>query len=557
MSHVSGAGRSIRSYSEAMVAQLSAADALAAGRAALVRGNWREAGARFTDSLAVEESPAAYEGLGVALRYLWDIDAARAAHERGYRLARSAGDADAAAKLAGQLAVDAATLGRTSEANGWAERALMITELSGPTEGRAFALVLLAHLTLGRDPAETIALARQAVATARAVDATDVELMALALEGLALVSTGAVAQGMRELDAATAAAVAGEVSDVDMAESICCYLIDACKRVRDLVRAAEWCERVAEISRRFDDRFMFAVCRVHHADVLLWSGDWTAADEQLGTAARLFGELGGRQVRDCLVRQAELRRRQGRLDEAAELLEQCTDHRLHALHAGLLALARDDAQEAVGCAHRFLRRAAGSGDRFERVAGLELLVQAAVRQGRRDEAAEAAGEIRTIADAVGTVPLAASALLAEARVAAANGEHRSAWSRFEDAAAAYAGAGADYEAALATSELAASLRAGGDAAASDAAAARARTALAGLGVEAPAPDGAGGVLSQREREVLALLALGRSNEEIAAELVLSVRTVERHVANTYRKLRLSGRTARAAAASWAYAHGIG
>jgi len=68
-------------------------------------------------------------------------------------------------------------------------------------------------------------------------------------------------------------------------------------------------------------------------------------------------------------------------------------------------------------------------------------------------------------------------------------------------------------------------------------------------------DGAGG-LSPREREVLGLLAQGRSNDEIAATLVLSVRTVERHVANAYAKLRLSGRSARVAASAWAHAHGI-
>jgi len=63
-------------------------------------------------------------------------------------------------------------------------------------------------------------------------------------------------------------------------------------------------------------------------------------------------------------------------------------------------------------------------------------------------------------------------------------------------------------------------------------------------------------LSPREREVLALLAAGRSNDEIAARLVLSVRTVERHIANIYDKIGASGRAARAAAASYALAAGV-
>ena len=53
--------------------------------------------------------------------------------------------------------------------------------------------------------------------------------------------------------------------------------------------------------------------------------------------------------------------------------------------------------------------------------------------------------------------------------------------------------------------------------------------------------------SPREREVLRLAADGRTNDEIADALTLSVRTIERHLSNVYAKLGLTGRSARAAA----------
>jgi DNA-binding NarL/FixJ family response regulator len=65
-----------------------------------------------------------------------------------------------------------------------------------------------------------------------------------------------------------------------------------------------------------------------------------------------------------------------------------------------------------------------------------------------------------------------------------------------------------------------------------------------------------GELSPRELEILALVADGRDNGEIAASLVLSQRTVERHVSNIYLKLGLEGRTSRAAAVAWALRHGV-
>jgi DNA-binding NarL/FixJ family response regulator len=88
---------------------------------------------------------------------------------------------------------------------------------------------------------------------------------------------------------------------------------------------------------------------------------------------------------------------------------------------------------------------------------------------------------------------------------------------------------------------------------------RGRRELADLGVVVTGPAGgtrSAGELTRREREVLRLLASGASNEEIAAAFVLSVRTVEHHVASIYAKLGVSGRTARAAAAAYALRHGL-
>jgi ATP/maltotriose-dependent transcriptional regulator MalT len=533
-------------------------NAIEEGEAALLRGAWEKAREAFARALAAQETPRAYEGLGVALRYLFDVRAAFEAHEQGYRLSRSLDDDEAAARLAVQLAIDAYGLGRIAEASGWSERALMLTEGAERSHARALAYALQAHVAMlvHNNPVQTRELSSQALALARAAESFDVETVARALDGLALVCDGEVDEGMRKLDAATAAAVAGDVGDVDMAETICCYLIDACKRVRDLERAAEWCVRVQELATRYDDRFMFTICRLHHADVLVWRGAWHEAENELTHAIETLTELGSERRTDSIVRLAELRRREGRLDEAAALLQQCEGHRLHPLHDGLIAFERGNADRALAGAEQFLRRI-GDNDRFQRIAGLELAVRAAITIGDLATAEEAAGELRAAAATLGTPPLKASALLADGRLAAARGDASMARPLIDDAADAFERSGAPYEAAQARLELASVLRTLGDEPAARAAEERARSALRELGLTEPAGRrDSPGSLSRREHEVLRLLAHGRSNDEIARELVLSVRTVERHVANIYAKIGVSGRTARAAATAWAHEHAI-
>ncbi len=524
------------------------------GRAALARGAWAEARKRFADALAREETAAAFEGAGLAARYELDADGAIDAHERGYRLARSRGDAATAARLAIQLCHDAYAFRGPAEASGWVERAALLVEGEPPSVATAWVSLLRAHFALAdHRPDLAVEGSGEAIALAREAGAVDVEMLALALNGLALVSSGQIEQGMRRLDAAAAAAVGGEMTDADSIETVCCHMIDACKLVRDLERATEWCLRVREIATRFADRQMFSICRTAYADVLLWHGDWERADEELTAAVQELGVLRpGRDV-DPLARLAELRRRQGRTREAEALLARVESHRFHALLVGLLALDRGDAATACEAAARFLRRV-GEADRFERVAGLDLMVRAAVAAGDEAAARAAAAEIAAIAAACPTAPLRAAALLADGRVAVATAESAAACPLLEDAGDLFDTAGARYDAALARLELASALRALGRDGPAAAAAARADRVLEALG--ARRADARAGGLSAREAEVLRLVAGGASNADIARQLVLSVRTVERHVANVYLKIGASGRTARAVATAWAHTHGV-
>jgi DNA-binding CsgD family transcriptional regulator len=529
---------------------------IAAGREALERAAWAEARSQFESALAVEETVAALEGLGVAARWQMDGAAALAAHERAYRLARDAGDDATSARLALELTFDCGQFRGGTESGGWLERASQLLERVAPAPEHAMLAYLQANRALNgdHDPVSAQALAGAGVEAARAAGSVDYEMVCLALEGLAHVAAGDVKEGMRLLDASTTAAVAGEVQNVRGVEVICCHLIDACQRVRDLERAGEWCLRVEEISERYADTEMFATCRTHYADLLVWRGDWPEAEETLSAACR---DLGGvpRKVLDGVVRLAELRRRQGRLEQADALLAEAEGHRLALIVRAALALDRGDPRAAADEADRFLRRV-GPDDPFERVPALELLVRAQLALGDHPAATRGVEELEQTAAAAGTGPLRAAALLARGRVDAATEPER-ARSALEDAVDLLAECGARYEGAQAQRELAAVLRSLGRDGKADRLDAAAAATLGALGVPVPPRPPARLLLTPREREVLGLLAQGRSNDAIAAELVLSVRTVERHVENIYAKIDVSGRTARAAATAWALANGLG
>ena len=172
--------------------------------------------------------------------------------------------------------------------------------------------------------------------------------------------------------------------------------------------------------------------------------------------------------------------------------------------------------------------------------------------------------MRSIAGDVPTPMLAAMSARADGKVALAEGEPEGAAADLRRAVAGWRRLDAPYEVARTRVLLAEALRALGDdnAATSEMTAARSTLealgatpdlnsleAASGASVRRPAP----GRLTPRELEVLRLVAAGRSNKAIAEALVLSEKTVARHVSNIFDKLDVSSR---AAATAYAYEHGL-
>ena len=230
---------------------------------------------------------------------------------------------------------------------------------------------------------------------------------------------------MRLLDEATAAAVAGEMTDPDAIVTTCCYLISACERVRDYDRAAQWCERAIRLADRWSYRFMFAYCRSHYAGVLIWRGAWPEAEAELEAATGELATTFPAMAAEGIARLAELRRRQGRIEEAHALLDRLDAQPLRALGSKLallgraaLALDRGDPTAAVALAERFLR-GVPAGDRVERIDGLELLARAQAALGDHAQAARTMAELQAITAAIATPSLQAVASHVEGVVAAA------------------------------------------------------------------------------------------------------------------------------------------
>ena len=486
-----------------------------AARNAINAGDWQTARAAYEELVQETNAPEAWAGLGEAAWLQQDSKRMIDARLTAYRLYRERADVVAAARMAIALGNDFLDFrGDAAVANGWFKRARRLLDPLPPSAEHARLNVWEARLALiGRqDTAEGTRLAGEALRLARMDDCPDAEVLATAMNGLALVMNGRSDEGLALLDEAAAAALGGDISDPYAAGLTCCYLISACDRVRDYGRAAQWCARLREFSTRQRFAILLTTCRLQYASVLISRGAWEEANAELQAAIADLREARPVVLPAAYARLGELRRREGRTEEASQLFEQAGSHPLALLGAAWIDVEQNNPGRALERARAYLRRFPEEA-LLERAPANELLVRIAALSERPAEAEPALAELEQAAAQHELPLLRAAVLSARGVLADAAGDDARATELLEDAAALYETAGLDYEAESARR------------------------------VQQKQRTDVNASLTQRELEVLRLVAQGLSEREVADKLFISPHTAHRHLSNIRLKLNVATQAA--------------
>jgi ATP/maltotriose-dependent transcriptional regulator MalT len=542
--------------------------AISQGREAFTRQNWREAYARL--SAADRELPLEItdlERLAAAAYLLGKEDQAAAVWTRAHHQLVDQGNVERAAQWGFWLSLTLLLAGEVARSTGWLARSQrLLKDCDEARVAHGYGLVVTGLLAMGKgDIASAGAAFDRALALAEQF--ADPDLLALSLlgKGQSLILSHDIAGGVARLDEAMLAATAGEVSPV-LTGLIYCAVILTCQRIFDLRRAREWTTQLDVWCASQPDLVPYrGQCLVHRSEILQLKGDWPNAVAEAAKARAHLADRSDSSVGLAFYQQGELHRLRGEFAQADAMYREAGRKGCEPQPGlALLRLAEGKLDAALAAIRGVAESPAGARGAVAGSPRPRLLapyVEILIATGDLGAARAAAEELSRIATALDAPLLLATSAHATGAVLLAEGKMKAALALLREAWATWQQLDMPYESARAGVLIARVCQRLGD---QETARMHADAAAAVFRRLGAAPDlveiervtatlgtGSSSTLTDREREVLALVAAGETNRQIAGALGISEHTVARHLSNIFDKL---GVTTRTAAGAFAHKH---
>lgn len=501
------------------------------------------------------------ERLAIAAHLLGRDDECETLTARAHQSFLDRRDREGAARAAFWLGFCLMERGAIAPASGWfvrAGRLLDEAQLDCAVRGYLLIPVAIRFIVQG-DPSAAHTTFSQAAEIARRFADRDLASVACQGRGRALIRLGRIAEGVALLDEAMASVVAGEVSPL-VAGDVYCSVLEGCQETFDLRRAYEWTASLARWCATQPDLVRYrGECLQYRAEVLQLRGQWKDAARDAQDACELLTSRPAAGA--ALYRRADIHRLRGEFANAADAYTRAHE-RGHKPQPGLslLRLAQGQIDAAAASIRSVLLDTQG---RIGRARMLPAAVEILLAASDVGAARAASAELSEIALAFGAPLLAAASAHATGAVLLAEGDIEGASVPLRQACETWRELEMPYEEAQTCLLLAAICEKRGDQDSRRLEIETARQIFTQLRAEpclariAEQSERAShqriGSLSQREAQVLRLLAGGKTNRAIADELFISERTVARHVSNIFDKL---GVASRAGATAWAFQHNL-